>query len=79
MHLKVVDLVRKDNHCSFHSYRNGTMFYEVESVTGVKYLFPIPLDDLGNASLAAKEKSVFLMRYIRTAMAENTLVGAGIL
>lgn len=74
MHLKVSDLVRKDNFCSFQSYRNGNMFYFVESVGGLKYLFPIPLDDLGNATLLAKEKAVFLMRYIRKGIDENTII-----
>jgi hypothetical protein len=38
------------------------------------YMFPIPLEDLGDATINATEKSIFLMRYIRKAIDDKTLV-----
>lgn len=40
------------------------------------YLFPIPVEDLGDATLNNIEKSIFLMRYIRKAIDDGTMVKA---
>lgn len=63
----------KDNEANFSFYRNGNCFYKV-TVDGQNYEFPVPVDDVGQASLLAKFKAITLMRYIRTSLQEGTFV-----
>ena len=71
--MTIKDLV-KDNTATFDSYRCGTFYYTIPFDEVTEYQFPIPVDDLGNATLNKTEKAIHLMRYIRKAMEENTLV-----
>jgi hypothetical protein len=71
--LKITDIVRHDNPAHFSLYRAGHVYYKVE-VTGQTYVFPIALEDVGNASLFATMKAITLMRWIRKALAEGTFV-----
>jgi hypothetical protein len=65
----------KNNTARFSFYRSGNIFYTVE-VSGKTYQFPVSLEDIGGATLTAKFKAITLMRYIRKALADGTLVGA---
>jgi hypothetical protein len=56
-------------------YRAGYAFYEV-NVGGMKYRFPVSLEDLGTATLLAEHKAITLMRYIRKALEDKTFVRA---
>jgi len=79
--MNIKELV-KNNFCYFHSYRKSFFYYTLIIYTGTEgnddttdhYLFPIPVDDLGDATLLGTEKAIHLMRYIRKAIAENTLI-----
>jgi hypothetical protein len=53
------------------------MYYSV-SVPGKpgEYMFPVPLGDVGDATLDAHDKAIIFMRYIRKAIDENTFVPA---
>lgn len=67
--LKVTDFCNTDNLTFFVSYRKGTFMYRVNHIkTGQCYTFPVPEEDLGDATLNACEKAITLMRYIRTAI-----------
>jgi hypothetical protein len=72
MNLK--DIV-KDNQVRFVRYRQGVMYYCV-SVPGVadEHMFPVPVTDVGDATLEAQEKAIMFMRYIRKALEEGTFV-----
>jgi hypothetical protein len=72
--MNIKDIV-KDNHVRFLRYRQGVMYYAV-SIPGVsnEYMFPVPMSDVGDATLEAQEKAIMLMRYIRKAMAEGSFV-----
>ncbi len=74
MELKILDIV-KGNMAHFSFYRAGNMFYTV-SVHGVKWMFPVSLEDIGGASLFAEMKAITLMRYIRKALEDKTFVKA---
>lgn len=63
----------KDNEAHFSFYRNGNCFYRV-NVEDQNYEFPVPIEDVGEASLFAKFKAITLMRYIRKALEEGTFV-----
>ena len=39
-----------------------------------QYTFPVPLEDVADASLHANEKAITYMRYIRKALEEGTFV-----
>ncbi len=67
----------KDNTVRFQRYRQNHMYYVV-MVPGedVDYSFPVPLDDVGDATLNAEEKAITYMRYIRKAIEERTFVKA---
>jgi hypothetical protein len=64
----------------FSHYRKGLMYYTVEFIDPahpnykVKYLFPVQLEDIGDATLEASEKAITLMRYINKALKDNTFV-----
>jgi hypothetical protein len=58
----------KDNIATISFYRQGVVYYNV-TVDGVTYVFPVPIDDLGGATLSAQEKAITLMRYIRKQVA----------
>jgi hypothetical protein len=64
-----------NNTARFSFYRSGNIFYTVE-VNGETYQFPVPLEDIGGATLTAEFKAITLMRYIRKALAEGTFVRA---
>jgi hypothetical protein len=63
----------KNNEVYFLYYRHQMMYYGVD-VDGQKFVFPVPLEDVGDASLFATEKAITYMRYIRKAMEDGTLV-----
>jgi len=72
--MNIKDIV-KDNHVRFLRYRNGVMYYSVSAAGKTsEFTFPIPLSDVGNATLDAQDKAIIFMRYIRKAMAEGTFV-----
>jgi hypothetical protein len=39
-------------------------------------MFPVPLSDVGDATLDAQDKAIIFMRYIRKAIDEGTFVPA---
>lgn len=68
----------KDNIVSFARYRQGMAYYTVRvPSTGTDHTFPVPLSDIGDATLLARDKAIVFMRYIRKAIDEGTFVRAG--
>ena len=47
------------------------------SSEGIDYIFPVPLSDIGDATLLATDKAMMFMSYIRKALEEGTFVKAG--
>ena len=39
-------------------------------------VFPVPVADVGDATIEATEKAIYFMRWIRQALAEGTMVRA---
>lgn len=65
----------------FDFYRQGHFYYHVsvqneEDKYGIPqhWQFPIPLEDIGTATLNDSDKGILFMRWIRKAMAEGTLI-----
>ncbi len=72
---KLTDFINRDNNCYFQFYRKGFMYYSVHKIgTPEYYIFPVEVSDLADATINQMEKSSMMMRYIRKALEENTLV-----
>lgn len=50
---------------TFEYYRDNQLFYKTE--TGLT--FPVPIDDIGNATFMKEDKAMLFMRYIRKFLA----------
>lgn len=58
--MNIKDMV-KDKSVAFQYYKDGQLFYSTEC----GFVFPVPIDDVGTATLNAKDKALLFMRYIR--------------
>ena len=79
--MKITDFVKdKINTVVFTRYRAGHLYYKVErSGTREIYEFPVPVEDLQQATVHASMRAIELMRYIRQAINDGTLVHIGTL
>lgn len=68
----IKDIV-KGNTAHMLYYRHQIVYYSVV-VNEVKYSFPVPLDDVQDATLHHEEKAMMLMRYIRMSLKDGTFV-----
>lgn len=57
--LTIKDHIR--GNVTFQYYRDSQLFYKTE--TGL--VFPVPIDDTGNATFLSEDKAMLFMRYIR--------------
>lgn len=57
----IKDMVRDNQPVVFVRYFDGSLWYQ----TTCGFEFPVPLDDVGNATLLAQDKAILFMRYIR--------------
>jgi len=65
----------KNNVVHFSRYRQGHAYYTVDvPAAGATYSFPVPLADVGDATLLPVDKALVFMRYIRKALDEGTFV-----
>ena len=46
---------------SFEYYREGSLWYSCEN----KFMFPVPVNDIGSATFLASDRAMLFMRYIR--------------
>ena len=62
----------------FSHYRADNFYYNVMSEDSSPpewvYQFPVPVDDIGNATMLAEDKGVLFMRWIRKAINDHTLI-----
>lgn len=72
--MNIKDIV-KGNRVHFLRYRQY-YFYYIVLVREEKqwYSFPVPLDDIGDATLENEDKAISFMRYIRKAIEEGSFV-----
>jgi hypothetical protein len=70
MHIKQIV---KDNEVRFMRYRQGVAYYSVYvQAEHAAYVFPVPLADIGDATLLDRDKAILFMRYIRKALEDGT-------
>lgn len=73
--MTVKDFITREKKAYFMYYRQGYFYYAVEYLDTLSfYTFPIPFSDIGTATLLFEDKSIHLMRWIRKAIAEGTMV-----
>lgn len=70
--INIKDLVT-DAKATFRYLRAGYAYYSID-LESKRFTFPVELSDIGNATLNALEKSITLMRYIRKAIEDNTML-----
>lgn len=71
--MNIVDIV-KNNTVHFVRYRKGVAYYGVEVPREGHFIFPVPLTDIGNATLELEDSAILFMRYIRRAMGNGSFV-----
>jgi len=63
----------KDRFVHFVSYRQGFFTYAV-GAGDKRYTFPIPIEDIGTATMMRTDKAISFMRWIRKAIVDKTLI-----
>jgi hypothetical protein len=58
--MKLIDLI-KNQQVHFLYYRDNELWYETDN----KFIFPVPIDDVGTATFLRDDKAILFMRYIR--------------
>ena len=71
--MNIKDIV-KDNTVRFVRYRQGGAYYGVRVPSAGDYVFPVPLDDIGDATLELEDSAIVFMRYIRQAMGNGSFI-----
>ena len=66
----------KDNTVRFVRYRQGIIYYGVNVPDRGDFIFPVPIDDIGEATLELEDKAILFMRYIRLAINQGSFVRA---
>lgn len=61
----IKEMVSNGKTAKFIYYRDSQLWY----VTECGFEFPVPIEDVGNATFLAEDKAMMLMRYIRKHMA----------
>lgn len=65
----------RENTVEFGCFRQGYFYYNVaDDNTGLEYQFPIPIEDIGTATLESRDKAITFMRWIRKAILDKTLI-----
>lgn len=59
--MNIKDMVKDGKKVTFVHYREGEFMYKTEC----GFLFPVPLSDIGTATLLNEDKAMLFMRYIR--------------
>lgn len=59
--LTVKDMVKDNKQVTFVHYREGELWYRTED----GFEFPVPVADVGSATMLASDKALLFMRYIR--------------
>lgn len=59
--MRILDHVKGDQKVHFRFYRDGQFHY----ITDSGFEFPVPLTDVGSATLLAEDRALIFMRWIR--------------
>ena len=59
--MNILKMVKDNKQVNFLFYRDSNLWYKTED----GFLFPVPIEDIGNATFLAQDKAILFMRYIR--------------
>jgi hypothetical protein len=59
--MSIKEMVSGGKRVKFAFYRDGNLWYESEN----GWQFPVPIEDIGNATFLADDKAILFMRYMR--------------
>jgi hypothetical protein len=59
--MNIKEMIKDNKKVKFVSYREGEFIYETEC----GFQFPVPLADIGKATLLNEDKALLFLRYIR--------------
>tara|TARA_B100001105_G_scaffold101105_1_gene81032 strand:+ start:2527 stop:2760 length:234 start_codon:yes stop_codon:yes gene_type:complete len=59
--LSVKDMVKDNKQVTFVHFKEGELWYRTDD----GFEFPVPVADVGTATMLAKDKALLFMRYIR--------------
>lgn len=74
MELKIEDIENGETHFSHFSFLRGGIAYYMVTINDTTYTYPVSLEDLRGTMVFPTMKAITLMRYIRKALADGTLV-----
>ncbi len=74
MEINIKDLI-KNNTVEMDRYRAQHIYYQIAHERKL-YSFPVPLEDVQEATLNHSEKAITMMRYIRKAINNGTFIEA---
>ena len=63
--VKITEMVKEGKKVKFKFYRQGNLYYETED----GFVFPVPVEDTGEATFLNEDKAILFMRYIRKQIA----------
>jgi hypothetical protein len=55
------EMIKDNKHVNFSFYRDKELWYSTED----GFEFPVPIEEVGNATFMAEDKAILFMRYIR--------------
>lgn len=61
MSINIKEMVTGDKQVYFLHYKDGELWYKHEN----GYKFPVPVSDVGTATMLNQDRAMFFMRYIR--------------
>jgi len=73
----IKEIVSNNNMAILSHVIAGVLYYEVETLTGSKYMFYVDMndkDDVGTTTFPAKLKAITLMRYIIKCNSNGSLI-----
>lgn len=71
------DIVADNNMATLSHAIAGVLYYQVDTKSGDKYMFPVDMndkDDVGTSTFPASIKAITLMRYIRKSINNDSLI-----
>lgn len=71
------EIVGDNNMANISHAIAGVLYYQVDTKSGDKYMFPVDMndkDDVGTSTFPASIKAITLMRYINKAIKSDSLI-----
>jgi len=80
--MNIKDIVGNNNRVYFNRYKKGVFYYRVRatldkddpnSLRPVLLEFPVPVEDVGDATMLDEDRAMLFMRWIRAAIKDKTI------